>query len=170
MKKHKLSVLGISLMLFITSCKKNDVLQQNISANKIASTNAVRAEWRSLSNWNILKENKTTTYTSKLLDSSLTADVAQKGIVLAFVKNNTGIQALPFQENGTSNSYWYYQISNDTISFSCDNYTGKPNLTTNRFTYFILSPQKLKNLESSGFTKIKVMQMSYDDIAKLLKK
>ena len=170
MKKNKLPVLSLALMIVMASCKKNDVLPPNASSLKnSAVTNATTAsEWKALSNWATSKGTNVTTYSSKISDSSITADVAKSGLVLAYFKNSSNIQSLPFLEKDKS-SFAYYQISKGSLTFSVDNYNGSTSLTANSFAYFVFTAEKLKSLESSGYSKSKLMQMSYNDVAALLK-
>ncbi|HJW15818.1 MAG TPA: hypothetical protein VJ499_01780 [Flavisolibacter sp.] len=174
MNKHKLPVLGLSLILLITSCKKNDVQHENTLGNSpVAAAMAASAkasDWKTLSSWASAKGDKFTTYTSKITDSSITSSVTSRGMVLAFVKDGSTINALPFQKKGTNDSYYYYQVSNGSISLSCDNYSGTANLSSEVFKYFVFTPEKLKDLESQGYTKIKLMQLAYEDVAALFTK
>jgi len=164
MNKFKLPVFGFALLLLIASCKKEDVQPPKPSVNTNATAQAVNSsDWRSLTNWSTLKGEKTT-YFSKLSDSAITTEVAQAGLVLAFARDNNGIQSLPLSEK--DNSYWYYQISRGNISFSTD----ATNPSAKQFSYFVFSKQQLAQLDASGYSKSKLMQMSYNDIAGLLKK
>jgi hypothetical protein len=163
MKNFKLPVLGFSLLLFVASCKKEDVKPVDASVNQNALVSANSSQWKSLSNWSTLAGDKAT-YFSKLADSAITADVARTGLVLAFAKGDEGIQALPF--SGKDNSYWYYQISKGSISFTTD----ASNASVKQFSYFVFSQQQLQQLEASGYSKSKLMQMTYNDVATLLKK
>lgn len=169
MKKNKLLVSCFALLMVITSCKKNDVLPPNATASKNSTvSNAATSEWKALSNWATAKGTNVTTYSSKISDSSITDGVAKNGLVLAYFKNSSSTQSLPFQEKDKS-SFAYYQISKGNLTFSVDNYSGSTNLTTNSFAYFVFTPEKLKSLESAGYSKSKLMQMSYNDIANLPK-
>lgn len=169
MKKHKLPVLGFAMMVLIASCKKNDVVPATVSPSKISSVSlASTSEFRLLNNWSTAKNANVTIYSSKISDSSITADVARSGLVLAYFKNNGISQLLPFQEKDNS-SFAYYQISKGNLTFSIDNYSGSTSLTSANFAYFVFTPNKLKSLESSGYSKSKLMQMSYTDIANIMK-
>jgi len=175
MNKHKLPVLGLSLILLITSCKKNDVQHENTLGNAPVAAAAVAAtakasDWKMLSSWSSAKGDKFTTYSTKVSDSSITNSVTSRGLVLAFVKNGSTINALPFQQKGSNDSYYYYQVSDGSITLSCDNYSGTANLSSEAFKYFVFSPEKLKDLESQGYTKIKLMQLAYEDVAALFTK
>jgi hypothetical protein len=174
MNKHKLPVLGLSLVLLITSCKKNDVQHENTLGNSpvaaAIAASAKASEWSTLPNWASSKGDKFTTYTSKVTDSSITSSVTSRGMVLAFVKDGSTINALPFQKKGANDSYYYYQVSNGSITLSCDNYSGTANLGAEAFKYFVFTPEKLKDLESQGYTKIKLMQLAYEDVAALFTK
>lgn len=164
MNKFKLPAFGFALVLLITSCKKEDVQPTKPSVNTATTAQALNSsEWRSLTNWSTLKGEKTS-YFSKVSDSAITTEVAQAGLVLAFAKDNNGIQSLPLSEK--DNSYWYYQVSRGSISFSTD----ATDTGAKQFSYFIFSKQQLAELDASGYSKSKLMQMSYNDLAGLLKK
>ncbi len=170
MNKHKLPVLGFSLLLLITSCKKNDVQHEDTMTNStaIAAPAITKAsEWKSFSNWTSSKEEKFTSHSSKVTDSSITNAVATSGLVLAFSKAGNTIQALPFQEKGANDSYWYYQISKDAITLSCDNYNGTAPVNTTEFKYFVFTPEQLKNLETKGYSKLQLLQLTYEEVAAL---
>ena len=124
-------------------------------------------EWKTITSWTSNKAEKFTTYAASTSDSSITDAVTSKGLVLAFVKNGDKISALPFQEKGANDAYWYYQVSTGTITFSLDSYKGSQNLDAAGFKYFSFSPEQLKDLESKGYSKIKLMQLSYEEVAAL---
>ena len=175
MKKHKLSVLGFSLMLLIVSCKKNDAQYGNTpKAPAVAAASAAKAtavtDWKSAANWAPSKHEKFTTYNSKIEDSSITSAVTSSGMVLAFAKSGTDLHALPYQEKGTSDSYWYYQVSKGAITFSVDVYGTSQSLNTTSFKYFVLTAAQLKDLEAKGHSKLELMQLSYEKAAELLNK
>ena len=173
MKKHKLSIIGFGLMLFIASCKKNDVEHKGgLFSEPLAKAKAaaVAPEWRSFTNWTSKKAEKFTSYVSAVADSSITSAVTRSGLVLAFAKNGTDIKALPFQDKTGGDAYWYYQVSNGAISFSVDAYSDLSTLNSAGFKYFVFTPEKLKELDSRGHSKINLMQLAYEDVVGLLKK
>lgn len=169
MNNYKLPVIAFSLLLLITSCKKNDALNQAVAPAPSAASTAVKtSEWKSISNWTSTVGEKFTVYTTKIEDSTLTQAVANSGLVLVFTKNGNVIKALPFQEKENSDTYWYYQVSKGVIILSCDNYSGSKSFNTAGFKYFVFSAEQLKNLETKGHSKIELMQLSYDNVATLL--
>jgi hypothetical protein len=177
MNKHKLLILGSSLMLLITSCRKNDVQHENnMTSNPAAvvapTTESVSktSEWKTISNWASSKQEKFTTYTSKVEDANITSAVTAGGMVLAFAKNGNSIQALPFQEKGTNDAYWYYQVSNGAVTLSVDAYTGTPSVNAAGFRYIVLSPEQLKDLAANGHSKTELMQLSYENLVAVLNK
>jgi hypothetical protein len=175
MKKHKLSILGFGLMLLIASCKKNDVQHENTPVNPtVATASAAQAtsatDWKQAGTWTPTKHEKFTTYNSTIQDSSITSAVTSSGLVLAFAKNGTGVNALPYQEKGTSDSYWYYQVSQGAITFSCDAYSSAESLNSTTFKYYVLTAQQLKDLEAKGHSKLELMTLTYEKAAALLAK
>jgi hypothetical protein len=169
MNKHKLPILGFSLLLLITACKKNDVQQENMEATPTvsAAVSTPVSKWKTMNNWASSKGEKFTTYASSIGDSSITTAVVNNGLVLAFVKIENSVNALPFQQKGTNDAYWYYQVSTENVSFSVDSYKGTQALNAAEFKYFAFSPEQLKDLETKGYSKIKLMQLSYEEVAAL---
>lgn len=176
MKKHKLPVVGFAaLLLLMASCRKNDVQNTSTPAAvpTVATASAAKTtstDWTPATTWTPSKHEKFTTYNSTIADSSITSDVTSSGLVLAFAKNGTEVHALPYQEKGASDSYWYYQVSKSAITFSCDVYSAAQSLNTTTFKYFVLNAQQLKEQEAKGHSKIDLMQLSYDKAAELLSK
>jgi len=166
MKHYKLPLLGFALVLLIASCRKEDVRQTN-EVDSITSGTATKAQWNSFGTWENSKAENVTTYYSKVADSSITTDVVNAGMVLVYKKSGNEIQSLPFQEKG-SKTYWYYQASKGSVRINSDNNDGQ-NLSAQSFTYYIVTPQQLSNLEANGKTKFDLLQMSFEQAASLLK-
>jgi len=168
MNKHKILVAVLGAALVFASCKKSDVQANN--AAKSSST-SVAAQWKSLNNWSSQSEDQYTVYSNSVTDSSITSSVASQGLVLAYKKTSSSIVTLPSDESASSGSYfWYYQISNGNIVFSADAYgqAEKPG-TSQSFAYFVISPEKLNDLQSKGYSKAQLMKLSYENAAALLK-
>src|SRR5215203_5096481 len=172
MNKHKLPVVGFSLLLLITSCKKTDVQHDSNSPTPVSASisSSSSPDWKSITNWSSYKTEKFTTFNTKIEDSTITNAVAASGLVLAFTKNGNNINVLPFQEKGTNDSYWYYQVSKGAISISCDAYGSSQPLTATALKYFVFSPEQLNDLEAKGHSKITLLQLSYEEIVTLLNK
>jgi hypothetical protein len=165
MKNYKLPVLGFALMILVAACKKEDV--QIKDASKIASAVSTASQWQSFSNWSSSKNDNATTYSSKVVDSTITANVAGAGVVLVFKKTGKDIQSLPFQEK-ENKTYWYYQVSKGSVQINSDN-NSVQNLKEQSFSYFVITPEKLSSLEASGKTKMDLLQLTYDQAVSLLK-
>ena len=165
MKSYKLPILGIGLMLLMASCKKEDV-RQPISKDSTSGASS-KTQWSSLSAWGNSTTENATTYFSKLTDSSITSEVVNNGLVLVYKKSGSDIQLLPFQEKD-SKIYWYYQVAKGSIRINSDNNDGQ-NLAASTFTYFVVTPQQLSNLEAKGKTKFDLLQLSLDEATSLLK-
>ncbi len=165
MKHYKLPFMGIALVLLFASCKKEDVRQANATDN--ASGASSKTQWNSLGAWGNSTTENVTTYFSKLTDSSITSEVVNNGLVLVYKKTGSDIQLLPFQEKD-SKTYWYYQVAKGSIRINSDNNDGQ-NLTASTFTYFVVTPQQLSNLEAKGKTRFDLLQLSLDEATSLLK-
>jgi hypothetical protein len=164
MKNYKLPFVGFAFILLVASCRKEDIQAKNTVNNLTASNTAT---WKSLSNWSSSKNENVTTYFSKVSDSSITSDVVNAGFVLVYKKSGSDIQSLPFQEKDNK-TYWYYQVSNGSLRVNSDNNAGQ-NLNAQSFSYFVITPEKLSALEASGKTKLDLLQLSYEQVAALLK-
>ncbi len=163
MKNYRLSLAAFTFILVVASCRKQDV-KADMPA---ASENAKVSKWAAPGNWSSSKGDNTTTYFSKISDSSVTADVVNEGFVLVFKKNGNDIQSLPLQESNNQ-TYWYYQVSKGAIRINSDNNNGQT-LNQQSFSYFVITPQQLSNLEASGKTKLELLQLSYEQAEALLK-
>ena len=157
--------MGIALVLLIASCKKEDVRQ--IDKTNSTSGAATKTQWNSLSAWGNSKTENVTTYFSKLIDSSITNEVVNNGLVLVYKKSGSDIQLLPFQEKD-SKVYWYYQVAKGSIRINSENNDGQ-NLSASTFTYFVVTPQQLSSLEANGKTKFDLLQLPFDEATSLLK-
>lgn len=178
----KLPVVGLSLVLLVAACNKKDFTDDraDAAASTVAATDA-DLSWTSPAMWENADQGTFSIRYFALQDSSITADVADNGLVLVYKRNGTAINALPFEEATatTTNSaqgdaedaananYWYHQVSEGTLLISCDVYTATD--AANSFKYFVLTPQKLQRLQTAGYTTEKLMGLNYADAATLLK-
>ena len=162
-------VLGLSAVLFASSCKKNDT--ESTVAQASAASAVKSSEWKPISNWSAQAQENYTVFSSNLQDSTISSSVASQGLVLAYKKNGTAVSALPYEEKAGSGSYfWYYQVAQGGISIMADAYGGaKAPASGLGFKYFVLSADKLSQLESQGKSKAELMKLSYDEASALLK-
>lgn len=181
MKNVKLPVLGLSLVLLMASCKKNDYREAAPSdaTTATASTKADSLNWKTSSTWENADQGSFSVHYCTIQDSTITSDVVDNGMVLVFKKNGSAINALPFEETTsaaqsstetTNPNYWYHQVATGTLLISCDLYkaAATPD-NANSFNYFVLTPEKLQSLETSGYTAEKLMNLDYKAAAALLK-
>ena len=169
MNKHKLMVLGLSAVLFASSCKKNDL--QNSVAQASPAKAVQSSEWKSISNWSTQSQENYKVYSSNVQDSAISSAVASQGLVLAYKKNGSTVSALPYEEKaGTGSYFWYYQVSQGGIAIMADAYGGATTPANSLgFKYFVISADKLSQLESAGHSKAELMKLSYDEASALLK-
>lgn len=163
MKNYQVSLFGFALMLLVVSCKKEDVQVKNTAPAAVSST----SQWKSFTNWSNSGSDSQATFSSKLADSTITSNVAAGGLVLVFKKSGTDIQSLPFQETN-SKTFWYYQVSKGTLQINSDDNSGQ-SLSSQSFSYFVITPEKLSSLEASGKTRLDLLQLSYEQAVALLK-
>jgi hypothetical protein len=140
-----------------------------VNTTTAAQVKSTSSDWKTVNNWSARKNEKFTTLSSKVADSSLSLEVAKHGLVLAFAKINNTIKSLPFQERNATDAYWYYQVSKGAISFSIDQYEATQSMATGTFKYFVFSPGQLKDLEARGYSKIKLMLLPYEELQALFK-
>src|SRR5690349_6397661 len=159
MNKHKFLIMGMTLALFAASCKKND-----LQANKeTASEAAVQStEWKSAADWSSSKEEKYTSYSTTIQDKSITADIVENGMVLVYAKYGNDVFSLPHQSKGVVNTFWHYEVSENTIAIDVDVYSEKAKVDNKQtFSYFILSADKIKSLETNGHSVSELMTLTY---------
>jgi hypothetical protein len=168
MNKHKFLILGMTLALFAASCRKNDVEGNKKTAAEAAAVQTT--EWRSAADWSSSKEEKYTSYSTTLQDKSITSDVVENGIVLVYAKYGNEVFSLPHQVKGAVDAFWHYQVSENTISIDVDVYSDNATIDNKQtFSYFILSADKIKSLESNGHTVSDLITLTYENAQNLLK-
>src|SRR5436309_8872237 len=109
MNKQKFAILGISVALLVTACKKNDTLANTSTSQQTAaaaSTAATNGSFVSAATWSSAKQEKFTSYSFQISDSSLTSAVINKGMVLVFQKTASATNALPYDDK-SNNVFWY---------------------------------------------------------------
>ena len=186
MKNVKLPILGLSLLLLVASCKKDDFKEDSATdttASSSALTDADGLSWKSASQWETTNQETFSVHYFTITDSSITADVADNGMVLVFKKAGNSINALPFEEakSGTEGStsgaeattnanYWYHQVAEGSLLISYDVYSAsKTPDNANSFQYFVITPEKLQNLQNDGYDSEKLLNLNYTEAATLLK-
>ena len=167
MKKQIFAIVGISAMIFASSCKKTDVAQ-DLSSNQTISASAPAQVWTSLNSWTSAKQEKYTSNSATIQNANITDAVVNDGMVLVFKKSGNEIKSLPFQDK-TVNASWYYQVANGSITINSDNYGAAQNLNSQSFAYFIVTSEKLSDLQSKGKSQIDLLSLSYEEAAAILK-
>ena len=165
MNKQKFLTLGLAVVLFAASCKKQDVEIQE------APTPAAEAtEWKTAASWTSSREANYTSFTTSLQDRSITADVIENGIVLVYAKYGNEVFSLPHQSKGSVNTSWHYQVVENTISIDVDVYSENAEIDNKQhFNYFILTSDKIKSLEGNGHSISELMTLNYENAKNLLK-
>ena len=154
-------------MIFASSCKKTDVAQ-DLSSNQTISASAPAQVWTSLNSWTSAKQEKYTSNSATIQNANITDAVVNDGMVLVFKKSGNEIKSLPFQDK-TVNASWYYQVANGSITINSDNYGAAQNLNSQSFAYFIVTSEKLSDLQSKGKSQIDLLSLSYEEAAAILK-
>jgi hypothetical protein len=171
MKKHTLSISALALVLVFASCRKSDLPHNPLAQDKAkvaaATAAAPVSDWKSVGNWTSTRQEKSTSFSAQIKDNALTTANVSTGLVLVYKKEGDAVRSLPYRDKVTG-QYWYYQASENDITINVDAAgTGKiNNLAT--FRYFILSEEKIKELEAQGTTKFEIMKMSFDKASSLL--
>lgn len=179
MKNVKLPILGLSLVLLVASCKKDDFKEAGTDATTTEQLSGTDTTgWHSSSQWETADQESFSVRYFTIEDANITADVADNGLVLLYKKNGTAINTLPFEEGAaaaedaevkTNANYWYHQVTEGSLLISCDVYGSQTPDAANSFKYFIITPEKLQSLQEDGHTTEELMNLSYADAASLLK-
>ena len=163
MNKHQLLVFGLSATVLFTACKKTDV------AAEMQETQT-GTEWKSVSSWSSENAESTTVYTTNLEDKGITGSIAEDGLVLVYKKSGSTITALPYEQQGESSYFWYYQVSEGSVRIHAEGGSSAQAPSAGQgFRYFIVGADTLKDLESKGHSKAELMTLSYENAKALLK-
>jgi hypothetical protein len=185
MKILQLTFTASVLLLCATSCKKTDFQDelpqeaQITSAALADSTSSSSASidisketgWYSATTWEVEKQEDFSIFYINVPDAAITSEVVDNGLVLLFKNDRSSLSSLPVEENSKSESrYWYHQVTEGNIMISVDSYGAalSPDASSN-FKYFILTPEKLQELEAQGQTVESLMNLSYQEASALLK-
>ena len=182
MKNVKLPILGLSLVLLVASCKKDDFKEESDTTTSAAVNSADSLSWQSATQWEKADQGTFSVHYFTIADSSITADVADNGLVLVYKKAGNSINSLPFEETKNSKeagsnastpanaNYWYHQVAEGNLLISYDVYNTPANSDdVNKFQYFVITPETLETLQTNGYTPEKLMGLSYAEAANLLK-
>src|SRR5205809_1139513 len=95
----------------------------------------------------------------------------QKCLVLVYKKSGSTVTALPYEEQAATGSYfWYYQVASGSLSITADAYDGAKTPSADQsFKYFVVSADKLAELEAQGHSKAELMKLTYENAAAILK-
>ncbi len=172
MKILKPSLSVLLLFVFAVSCKKNDFYSEmeEQPATVLAATKATAQDWQTTAKWNVANQEDFSVFYTNFKNENLTADVIDNGLVLVFKKDGNSVSALPIEEGAKSNSkYWYHQVTEGNILISVDTYGGNtaPDAASS-FKYFIITPQKLSDLQANGQTIDKLMNLTFAQAASIL--
>jgi hypothetical protein len=167
MNKHKFLTVAISGLLLVTACKKSDVQHEDSTAT---GTNTAW-QWKSLSNWSSETGEEATVYSTTIEDPAITADIAANGMVIVFKNSGSGVAAMPYEEAVSGGSYsWYYQIAEGSLTIQAE-VSGNVSApaTGQGVHYFILTTDKLKELDTKGHSKEELMKLSFENAQAILK-
>lgn len=181
MKNVKLPLLCLSMVLLVASCKKDDFKENALTDVAISAAiemdEADSIGWKTSGSWETADQETFSVRYFSIEDANITEDVTDNGLVLLFKKNGKSVNAMPFEENegavaeeGISKAnYWYHQVTEGSLLISCDVYeSAKAPGAENSFKYFIVTPEKLKNLEADGHTTEELMGLGYKEALALL--
>ncbi|MFL5787159.1 MAG: hypothetical protein ACJ748_03830 [Flavisolibacter sp.] len=179
MKNLRVPLFGVAIVLFLFSCKKNDMqapVTQSTTTNtakiNVDSTQSLKSSsaWTALSNWQVANQQSFNLYYKSIPEAKITSAVASNGLVLVYKKSaNNTIVRLPFEEKTGSqlSNYWYYQVSNGKVLISRDSYNNAQASSQDNFQYVIFTPDQLAKLEAKGYDRNKLMGISYEEVVKL---
>lgn len=164
MKTGKWMLLGLSVLIMTASCRKADVIDQPAEQPAVAAgtEKATGSDWSVLNNWQSGTVKNSSFQSNKISDARITGEIVNEGLVLVYKKQDNAIVALPYQD-------WFYHISQNSIVITHSGNELSQMKTGNSFIYFVISPDQLNELSKSGYSKEKLMQLSYESVAALLK-
>ena len=181
MKILKLTSSACVLFLLAVGCKKTDFYDElpqdevtaaaSIGNSPLGSSFNVNGEgWVSSKSWDVENQEDFSIFYINLPEPAITADVVDNGLVLLFKKDNSTLTALPVEEDSKGDSkYWYHQVTEGNIMISADSYGAATSPDANStFKHFVITPQKLKDLEGKGQTVDQLMSLTYEQAAALL--
>ena len=172
MKSLKPSIFGMFLLISVVGCKKNDFKDELVNENLLTTATQAKdaAGWASLNKWEFASQEDFSVFYTTIQDAQLTAEVADNGLVLVFKKDGTSVSALPVEEKTKSEShYWYHQITEGKILISVDTYgTSIAPDAAKAFKYFIITPEKLAQLTTTGHSLDQLMNLNHQEAASLL--
>lgn len=167
MNKHKFLTVAISAIFLVTACKKSDVQHEDNTATGTSTA----WQWKSLSNWNSETGEETTVYSTTIEDPAITADIAAGGMVIVFKNSGSGVTAMPYEETVSGGTYsWFYQIAEGSLTIQAEvSGNASAPATGQGVHYFILTADKLKELDSKGHSKEELMKLSFENAQAILK-
>src|SRR2546423_11644502 len=130
MKNLKLPLIGLTLILAVASCKKNDFQEEAQPVQTESATSEVKTNssvdnigWQSSAKWEASKQENFSVYYFTIDDAKITSDVAENGLVLVYKKYGSAVASLPSEEKGNNSSnYWYHQVTEGNLLILCDAY------------------------------------------------
>jgi hypothetical protein len=105
-------------------------------------------------------------YSSTIEDAAITSDVASNGLVLVYKKGSAENMALPSEEG--KSFFWYYQVSEGSLQIHADAYGSRQPGTDVSVQYFVLTADKLAQLDSDGYSKAELMKLTYENAKAIL--
>jgi hypothetical protein len=160
MKYIKLFV--IASIVALASCEKAE-LENNTDPLLTKPSEAIQSsKWISPQNWSSNDLN----YHTTLTDKSITPSIVNEGLVLVYTMQND----IPLPLNGQlDQATWLYQVEEGSIEVSATVKEKKPFIHDQLFSYIIISKEQLMQLEENGFSKLQLMEMSYEQLSGLIK-
>lgn len=172
MNKRQLSAFTFGMVLLAASCRKMDKLHQPASIENAAVKSIAAAPvantWQT-TQWNSNKQEKFTTFSTSIKDSSITLGVMSKGLVLVYLNHRSEVVSLPHQQKESGEAFWYHQLSKSNLQINCDAYDATTSPSSVQIKYFVITPDKLTALAQAGYDKMRLMTLSYENTAALLK-
>jgi hypothetical protein len=138
------------------------------AVNTTTASTATLSAWMPVSNWNSSKKQTGTSWSGTIDDVSITADIANNGLILAFAKNGNAGQSLLYMQAG--NAYWYYQVEQGHIVINTETVNGNSIDRNQSFQYVVLSADQLDELSGKGIFRDDLIKLSWEEATALFKK
>jgi hypothetical protein len=173
MKTLKVTFFSLIASILLFSCQKED-MQQVPPTKETTETTIVNEniQWSTYAEWSEMKQENFSVNYTVIEDASITTSTTEKGMILVYKKDDaseTSIQ-LPYEDKkGNTTNYWYYQVNENQILISCDVYgSSSESIQNSPLTYVTISEDVLHKLETKGYTKAELMNISYTSIKNII--
>jgi hypothetical protein len=159
-----IKLIGLILILAITSCKKSDLNESNENQTpELSLATATTQEWQVTNDWKASGN----LHESTISNSAITEDIAANGLVLIYIKDIHGSAVLlPARIEQTN---WFYQVENGLVQINAVQKDGTAFKNDQTFSFVLFSQDQLNRIAEKGITKFDLMKMDREQVKQLSK-